>query len=77
MPALTPTTIAIAAAGIVALAGYVVLIAAPAWSSYGRLWEKCAAAVLTLYILATLVAVGAAIGFGLVWFYDNYAAAPT
>ena len=77
MPELSPTTIAVLVAGIVALAGYVVLIVAPAWSSYGRLWEKCAAAVLTLYILATLVALGAAIGFGLVWFYDNYAAAPT
>ena len=77
MPELSPTTIAVLVAGIVALAGYVVLIVAPAWSSYGRLWEKCAAAVLTLYILATLVALGAAIGFGLVWFYDNYAATPT
>ena len=77
MPELSPTTIAFLAARLVALAGYVVLIVAPAWSSYGRLWEKCAAAVLTLYILATLVALGAAIGFALVWFYDNYAATPT
>ena len=73
VPELTPTTIAILSAGVVALVGYVALIVAPAWSSYGRLWERCAAAFLTLYILATLLALGAIVGFGIAWYYDLFA----
>ena len=73
MPPVTPTTIVIASAGVVALVSYVTLILVPAWSAYGRLWEKCMAAFLTLYMLATLLAVGGVIGFGIVWFYDRFA----
>jgi hypothetical protein len=29
--------------------------------------------VLTLYVLATLLGIGAAIGFAIVWTYDTYA----
>jgi hypothetical protein len=54
-------------------AGYLSLILAPAWQCYGRLWEKLAAAFLTLYILATLMGIGAAIGLAVVWTYDQYA----
>ena len=54
-------------------AGYLSLIVAPAWQCYGRLWEKLAASFLTLFILATLVGVGAAIGLAVVWTYDQYA----
>ena len=76
MPPLSLTTIAILCAGLVALVAYVTLILVPAWSSYGRLWERFAAAFLTLYVLATLVIVGGVAGFALVWFYDRFAATP-
>jgi hypothetical protein len=46
---------------------------APAWGCYGRLWEKLAASFLTLFILGTLLGVGAAIGLAVVWTYDQYA----
>jgi hypothetical protein len=52
---------------------YASLILAPAWRCYGRLWEKLAASVLTLFILATLIGIGAAIGLAIVWTYDTYA----
>lgn len=69
---LSPTEIAIAgAAGVVAVA-YVALVVLPAWNCYGRLWEKLSASFLTLYILATLLGIGAAIGFAVVWTYDTY-----
>ena len=65
--------IAIAAAGLVLLTGYSAFILVPAWGCYGRLWEKVAASFLTLFILAALLMVGIAIGFGVVYFYDEYA----
>jgi len=52
---------------------YVGLIVSPAWRCYGRLWEKLAASFLTLFILATLIGIGAAIGLAVVWTYDQYA----
>ena len=36
------------------------------------MWEKLAASVLTLFILATLIGIGAGIGFAVVWSYDQY-----
>jgi hypothetical protein len=52
---------------------YVVLIVVPAARCYGRVWEKLAASVLTLYVLATLLGIGAAVGLAIVWTYDTYA----
>jgi hypothetical protein len=65
--------IGVAMAVGVVLAGYVVYILVPALSCYGRTWERVAASVLSLFILATLLSVGLAIGVSLVWFYDTYA----
>ena len=69
----SPTEIAIALASGVVLSCWVALIAAPAWHCYGRLWEKLAASFLTLFILGTLLGVGAAAGLAVVWTYDQYA----
>jgi hypothetical protein len=70
---LSPLNIGLAMAGGVVLAGYVVYILVPAWSCYGRIWERIAASFLTLFILATLLGIGLTIGFSIFWFYDNYA----
>ena len=51
------------------LALYAGLILAPAWSSYTRVWERLAAAVLTLYVLAVLVGVGVAGALAVVYFW--------
>jgi hypothetical protein len=67
------TEIAIALAAGVVVCCYVWLIAMPAWRCYGRLWEKLAASFLTLFVLATLLGIGAAIGLAVVWSYDQYA----
>ncbi len=45
-------------AGVLGFALYAGLILAPAWSSYTRLWERLAATVLSLYVLAVLVGIG-------------------
>ena len=59
---LTSTEIAIAVGGFIALVAYAVLIIVPAWTSYGRWWERIAASFMTLFILATLVGIGAGVG---------------
>jgi hypothetical protein len=70
---LSNTEIAIALAAGVVGACYVGLILVPAWHCYGRLWERIGASFLTLFILATLLGVGTAIGLAVVWTYDQYA----
>ena len=67
------TEIALALAAGVVGAGYVALILVPAWECYGRLWEKVAAGFLTLFMLATMLGIGAAIGLAVMWSYDRYA----
>src|SRR3954466_13145299 len=59
---LTATEIAIGVGGLIALIAYAVFIVVPAWTSYGRWWERIAASFMTLFILASLVGVGAGIG---------------
>ena len=70
---LSSTQIVIGLAGALALLCYVALILVPAIRCYGRVWEKVAAGVLTLYMLGTLLGIGAAIGLAVVWTYDTYA----
>jgi hypothetical protein len=70
---LTSTQLVLIAAGAVGFAAYVTLVLVPAWSSYGRLWERLAASFLSLYILATFIGIGLGIGFAVVWFYNVYA----
>jgi hypothetical protein len=70
---LSTTELVIALAGALTLICYVALILVPATRCYGRVWEKLCAGVLSLYVLGTLVGIGAAIGFLIVWTYDTYA----
>jgi hypothetical protein len=70
---LSNTEIVIVLASALVLACYVALILIPATRCYGRVWEKFAAGVLTLYVLGTLLGIGAAIGLAVVWTYDTYA----
>jgi len=71
---LSTTEIALGAGGIVALVAYVILIAIPAWTSYGRWWERISAVVMSLFILVTLLGVGVGVGAFVVWSYDRWGA---
>jgi hypothetical protein len=73
MSDLSTTEITIALAAGLVVSCYAFLIFAPAWRCYGRLWEKLAAGFLTLFMLATMLGIGAAIGLAVVWTYDQYA----
>ena len=58
-------------AGLVSLAAFVGLILVPAVSAYGRIWEKAAAGVLSLFVLAALVIVGVVAGLAIVYYYND------
>ena len=60
-------TIAIGASAAACAMAWAVFILAPAWTSYGRLWERVAASFLTLFILATLLGIGVVVGLVIVW----------
>ncbi len=54
----TINDLAVVCAGVFGLALYAGLILVPAWSSYSRMWERLAASILSLYVLAVLVGIG-------------------
>jgi hypothetical protein len=56
-------------AGVVSLGLFAGLILVPAWSSYSRLWERMAATLLSLYVLAVLIGVGVAGALAAVYFW--------
>jgi hypothetical protein len=59
------------AAGLVSVTAFVALILAPALSAYGRPWEKVAAGFLSLFVLATLVGIGLALGVYIFFNWDE------
>lgn len=62
-----------ASGGLITLITFVGLILMPAVSSYGRIWEKAAAGVLSLFVLAALVLVGIVVGLAIVYYYNDIA----
>ena len=58
-------------AALISLLAFAILFLVPAVGSYGRPWEKVTAAVLSLFVLAALVAIGVAAGVVIVYFWDD------
>jgi hypothetical protein len=56
-------------AGTFGLGLYAGLILVPAWTAYSRLWERVAATVLSLYVLAAFVGIGVAGALAVVYFW--------
>ncbi|HEY2719054.1 MAG TPA: hypothetical protein VGI52_05445 [Solirubrobacteraceae bacterium] len=56
-------------AGTVGFALYAGLILVPAWTAYTRLWQRVAATVLSLYVLAVIVGIGIGAGAVVVYFW--------
>ena len=59
------------AAGAIVVVAWAVLILAPAWSSYARLWQRLVAAVLSVYVLAGFALAGLGIGGAFLWYFDR------
>jgi hypothetical protein len=58
-------------AALVSLVAFVALILVPAVGSYGRLWEKAVAGVLSLIVLCALVVSGVVLGLAIVYYYND------
>ena len=71
MDSLTVTYIILAAAGVVGFGSFAVLIFAPAWTAYGRTWERIAAAFLSMFVLAAFAGLGLAIGLVILYYWDQ------
>ncbi|HUB76390.1 MAG TPA: hypothetical protein VL977_05000 [Solirubrobacteraceae bacterium] len=65
----TVTDLVAVCAGVFSLALFIGLILVPAWSSYTRAWERAAASVLSLYVLAVLVGAGVLAGLAVVYYW--------
>jgi hypothetical protein len=60
-----------AAAAAIAVIAWIVLVLVPAWTSYSRVWERLAATVLSVYVLAAFALAGSGLGAAILWYYDE------
>ncbi len=70
----TDDKITYAVAGVTALVSviaWVMLIVVPAWTSYWRLRERVLALVMSVYILAAFLGMGAVVGGAFLYYYDR------
>jgi hypothetical protein len=58
-------------AALVSLIAWVMLILVPAWTSYWRLRERLLAVVMSVYILAAFLGMGACVGAAFLYYYDR------
>ena len=58
-------------AALISLIAWVTLIVVPAWGSYWRLRERLLALVMSVYILAAFLGMGAVIGGIFLYYYDR------
>jgi hypothetical protein len=67
----TITYVILGTAGAIILGAYGYLILVPAWTAYGRNWERIAAAGLSLFVLAAFAGSGLGIGLVIVYYWDS------
>ena len=58
-------------AGVLSLAAWAAWVLVPAWTAYSRLWERLLATILSVYVLAAMVMVGAGVGTAILWYWDE------
>jgi hypothetical protein len=67
----TVTYMILVGAGALTLGAFGFLIFIPAWTAYGRMWERLAASVLTLFVLAAFGGAGVVAGLVVVYYWDS------
>jgi uncharacterized membrane protein (UPF0182 family) len=60
-----------AVVGVTCISLWAWLILVPAWSSFSRVWERLLATVMSIYILAALVALGGGLAAGVLFYYGE------
>ena len=58
-------------AGLISLVAFAALILVPAIGSFGRTWEKATAALVSVFVLLALLALGVALGVAIVYYWDD------
>ena len=58
-------------AALISLLAWLLLIVVPAWKSYWRIRERILAVVMSVYILAAFVGMGACAGAVFLYYYDR------
>ena len=58
-------------AGLLSLLAFGALIMVPTLGSFGRGWEKATAALLSLFVLAALLAMGFGLGVIIVYYWED------
>jgi hypothetical protein len=58
-------------AGLLSLLAFTALILVPSLSSFGRGWEKATAAILSLFVLIALLALGFGLGVIIVYYWND------
>jgi len=56
---------------VISLVAFAALILVPAIGSFGRSWEKATAALISVFVLVALIAIGVAIGVAIVYYWDD------
>lgn len=60
-----------ACVGVASISLWIWLIAAPAWMSFSRLWERMLSLALSVYVFAAVLALGGGIGALVLWNFDK------
>ena len=61
--------VVLGAAGFLGFGLYLAYILIPAWTSYSRVWERIAAAVLSLYVLGVVIGLGVGAALAAIWYW--------
>jgi hypothetical protein len=61
----------VGATALISVVAWALLIAVPAWGAYWRLRERLLALVMSLYVLAAFIGMGAFVGAAFVYYYDR------
>jgi hypothetical protein len=60
-----------AAVGVTSLSLWAWLIAVPAFTAYSRWWHRVVAVMMSVYVLAAMLAAGGLIAAVFLWYYDR------
>ncbi len=60
-----------AVVGVASLSLWAWLIAVPAFTAYQRWWQRIAAVVMSVYVLAAMVGLGGLVAAVFLWYYDE------
>lgn len=68
---IAPEVFLFGGAALISVLAFAALILVPALGSFGRGWEKATAAVLSLFVLVALLALGFGLGVVVVYYWDD------